>query len=356
MNTTIEKPKSKKISFHFHPFEIEKKSHAVEKEENGKKRRYLKGISSGLKTDGDGERMTAKAIQGFMDQANSGDILLFAGKHDVDFTNDIGILSEAKILPDGDWFTLYRLYDKFDNVGAVKLEKSETLWRQINGIAPYKKPIQKGFSIEGRIPEAEGIKLIDEMGGRVIDKIELDGVVVVNRPSYFDGIVNAVYKALELDHPKKVQKEISSFLSSKIQSEEKKLSFLDKKFKLLDALESQIEKIMSEKDIDKINQLEILFDEFKRLMIGLLTEFSESFNDTENTLIQMEIEEKPEKNNTKKNVKKEQKKASKSLPKYRESKKIMLMKDLSNKIKALEKLRGKNNGFKSRRKNTVSRY
>ena len=44
----------------------------------GKKRRYLKGCSSGMKVDGHGERMTKNCIKNMQEQAKSGNILLYA--------------------------------------------------------------------------------------------------------------------------------------------------------------------------------------------------------------------------------------------------------------------------------------
>jgi len=71
------KPDSKKnkISFHFSPCDTD---FTVEKSLNGskQKKRFLRGISSGIKLDGHGERMTQKAIDGFMEQAKKNEILL----------------------------------------------------------------------------------------------------------------------------------------------------------------------------------------------------------------------------------------------------------------------------------------
>ena len=98
-----------KITFHFHPYEVKKgdfSKYAVEKQDDeGRKRRYVCGIASGTQVDGHGERMTEKCIKSFMEQANSGDILLYPDPHGIKSTDDIGILKKANILGDGDWYT-----------------------------------------------------------------------------------------------------------------------------------------------------------------------------------------------------------------------------------------------------------
>ena len=204
---------SNKIAFHFHPFEYDSKSHVIEKSIDGVKKRYLKGVSSGIKIDGHGERMTEKCIKSFMDQANSGDVLLYPDIHGIKQSEDIGILTKASVSPIGDWETEYKLYDESDGVGQNKLEVIDTIWKQLNGIAPYSKPLQKGFSIEGFIPDA-GVQM-SQTGKRVIDNVELDGVVLVPRPAYQDSVANAVYKALGELPPwqvNKVQKNLNNKL------------------------------------------------------------------------------------------------------------------------------------------------
>ena len=139
--------------------------------------------------------MTENAVNSFMGQANSGNVLLYEGQHGVNYIDDIGKLTSADIIKGGDWFTEFRLYDDLDKMGGVTLEKADKLWQQVNGFPPYNHPIQKGFSIEGEIPDG-GIVSMDTTGKRVIDDVLLDGVVVVPRPAYKDSIASAVYKAL----------------------------------------------------------------------------------------------------------------------------------------------------------------
>lgn len=266
------------ISFHFHPYNFETKQHAVEKSDSsGTKRRYVAGISSGLKLDQHQERMTEKCIKSFMDQANSGDVLLYPDIHGIKASEDIGILSKAELTPGHDWFTEYRLYDKADDVGTNKLEKIDTLWKQINGLPPYSKPRQKGFSIEGYIPESGMLSYESDatgnIGKRVIDDVQLDGVLLVNRPAYKDSIATAVYKALGEMMPEKamkVRKNIQTALREKVNQEELRDKYYKSKWDLQDAMESEIERIMKSEDPSKREKLDILFQEYQDMMIELI--------------------------------------------------------------------------------------
>lgn len=269
-----------KIAFHFHPNEWTDDKHFVEKALPGQgKRRYLIGVSSGLKMDGHGERMTPECIDGFMEQANSGDVLLYAGKHDVDFTDDVGILTKAEILPTGDWYTEYRLFDEADNVGPYTLEKSDTLWRQMSGLPPYKKKKEKGFSIEGHIPE-NGIEAIGPDDRRVIRKVNLDGVVVVPRPSYQDSIAHAVYKALDAAPPWVLDKTRETFhdsISSMIMKADMENDYYSSRYKIDDALENVVKEIMISDKGGKSDRLHTAFKEYSAIMVDTIMKSADIF-------------------------------------------------------------------------------
>lgn len=273
---------SNKIKINFHPFGFDKRTHAVTKSENGKERRYLIGVSSGTKVDGMGERMTKECIKDFQAQAESGDILLYPDVHGIRGTDDIGILTKAEILPDDDWQTTYRLYDEQDGVDKASVEKANKLWKQVNGLPPYKKPQQRGFSIEGIIPEPDGIIKVDSTGKRVINKIILDGVVVVPRPAYTDSVAHAVYKALGENPPWKVRKGLKETLDAKLQDAQDRSDYYEKKYLTQDALWTQVELIMRSESSDKESELKVLFDEFSSLMIGLIIEYQSAFNEEAN--------------------------------------------------------------------------
>jgi len=248
---------------------------AVEKDEGEIKKRYLQGIASGLKTDAHDERMTTKAIKSFMEQGNSGEILLYPDVHGIQATNDIGRLIKAEILKDGpnvgDWFTKFELYDGSEGAQEYQIQKADVMWNQINGLNPYKRKSQKGFSIEGWIPD-EGIVEMEELGGRrVIDKVELDGVVIVPRPAYEDSIAHAVFKALGEKSPWQIQKDLINKLKEKINKDETENKYFRSKWEVNDALEESIEEIMTKSEIDdKGKSLGSLFDEYKNIMLDLI--------------------------------------------------------------------------------------
>lgn len=268
---TVEKD-LQKIAFHFHPYNFEDSEHAIEKtDKDGVKHKYLKGVASGLKVDQQGERMTESCIRSFMEQANKGDILLYPDIHGIRHTEDIGIMTQAAVQPNGDWLTEYRLYDASDQVDTKSVETADKLWRQLKGVAPYNWPRNRGFSIEGFIPD-EGIIELDASGRRVIDKVLLDGVVVVPRPAYEDSIAHAVYKALGETPPWLNKQSIQGRLKEKLVDEEMKDAFFRKRWQIQDAMETLIKEAMEsdEEDEGKKGRLELVFDEFKGLMVDLL--------------------------------------------------------------------------------------
>jgi hypothetical protein len=271
----IEQSENRRIKIFFSPYGFEAKTHAVEKDMNGKKRRYLKGVSSGVHVDGHGEMMTPNCIKSFQSQAESGDILLYEGLHGVNFIDDIGRLEKSEILPNGDWLTEYRLYDDGDGMGQTTTEKADKLWKQVNGLPPYKYPRQKGFSIEGEIPKT-GVVQMNESGKRVMDDVKLDGVVVVPRPAYLSSVAQAVYKALGINPPYLIRKNLTVSLKDIVDESEKKEIYFKRKWQIEEALECEVKEIMlSGEQIDE--RLNMLFDEYRNLMIDLILSSAEMF-------------------------------------------------------------------------------
>lgn len=275
------------IPFHLHPYNFEEGMHAVEKEDsNGIKRRYLMGFSSGMKFDGHGERMTKECIDNMQQQALNGSILLYDGQHGVTHTYDLGKLVNSTITPTGEWLTEYRLYDESDGFdpGSLTLERADKLWKQVNGLPPYvdeegkPKPLQKGFSVEGYIPDG-GIVSMSETGQRVISRVDLDGVLVTPRPSYQDSVITAVYKALdELTPQKKISftESIRGKFINKIEDENRKQSYYSQRFKLEDALNESIEEIVN-RGIQVKDKLELLLREYSTMLIELIVSHSGVF-------------------------------------------------------------------------------
>lgn len=270
----------KRISFLYYPDGIEDHNHIFEKSEGEIKRRYLKGISSGIQVDGHGERITQKCVKSFHEQANRGDILLYADRHGVAYSDDIGILTKSEVTPLGDWITEFRLYDQADGVGANTLETSEKVWRQMNGLPPYKTPKQKGFSIEGYIPDS-GILSMSQDGKRTIDEVTLDGCVLVPRPAYKTSVAQALYKALDEVHPNDVAKFVGNSFKRIIATEEVQNTYYRKRYQYQDALEEQIEKVMlNDGMIDKREILDSLLSEYSQAMIDLIMNSISVFDKT----------------------------------------------------------------------------
>jgi len=287
--TTLEE-KRIRIPFHIHPYKFEQGLHAVEKADTsngGVKRRYLVGITSGMKIDGHGERMTKACIDYMQEQAKSGSILLYEGQHGVTFTEDIGKLVDSEVTPTGEWITTYRLYDALDGFpeGSDKLNRADTLWKQVNGFPPYvdektgaPRPLQKGFSIEGYIPD-NGILSVSETGQRVINRVLIDGSLVTPRPAYTDSVITAVYKALDELQPDRrnyVSDNIRGKFLRKIETEKQKDSYYQQRFKLEEALNDAIDEIMVN-GVQSIDRLNILFDEYKAVVIPLIMQHGAIF-------------------------------------------------------------------------------
>jgi len=271
------------ISFRFQPFGFEHGNHAVEKDEGGRKRRYLTGISSGIRKDLHGEHMTEACIKSFHEQAESGDILLYEGQHGVNFIDDLGLLAHSEITPTGDWYTEFRLYDELDGIGPVKLERADDLWKQTKGLPPYKKAKQKGFSIEGEIPD-NGILTMDGTGKRVMNAVQLDGVVVVPRPAYKDSVATSVYKALGIVPPEvaeKIHKDLSQRLHEKLDQAEMSNSFYQKKYMIEDELDQAIHELVSnDRHGTSKEKLQILYQEYSDLMVNLILQNEGIFKNT----------------------------------------------------------------------------
>jgi hypothetical protein len=281
----------KKITFGFHPYDIANKNHCIEKADiTGEKRRYLTGISSGVKIDAHNEKMTEKCIKSMMEQANSGMVLLYPDVHGIRASEDIGKITTAKILEDGDWYTEYQLYDESDGIGAVKAEKINTIWAQSLGLPPYDRPLQKGFSIEGYIPDdailSAEVDNYGNMRNRIIDDVKLDGVCLVPKQAYKPAIATAIYKALGEITPyraDKIRKDIKGELKQILDSEKIENEYFKRRWDLMDALDRSIEKIMTSNTPDKTNQLDIIFDEYKTIMVPLIIQSESVFTKTENS-------------------------------------------------------------------------
>lgn len=268
-----------RFSFDFRQKKLDSGLLGVEKAEgDGPKHRYLEGIASGTFVDGHGERMTENCMKSFMRQAQSGTILLYSGRHGVDFADDIGKLVDAQITGDGEWWCSFRLYDESDGMGPSTLEKADKVWRQAMGLPPYEKAKVRGFSIEGDVPDG-GIKTVDESGKRVMDDVILDGVVLVDRPAYQASVAYGVYKALGYtpsEMPWNVRKDLRSSLEAKVNAASAKEDYWQKYYQLQDALDSEVKRIMAG-SVDTRTKLEELFREFSALSVDLILSYPQLY-------------------------------------------------------------------------------
>lgn len=270
----------KAIKFNFHPYDFDNKGHVISKaDETGEKRRYLKGIASGTKWDAHDERMTKDCIKSFHNQATSGQILLYADVHGIKATEAIGVLEKSEVSNTGDWIIKVRLWDEIDKEDGLPqpvIDKAQTAWMMANGQPPFKKSAQFGFSIEGIIPE-DGVLKEGPLGRRVLNKIDLDGVVLVPRPAYKDSVAHAIYKALGEPTYWKSKLTLSKALQEQLNENEEKQNYFNERWDLDNALDTLVDKIMCDPNVDKREQLEIVLDEYKVLLIQTLIKHQDAF-------------------------------------------------------------------------------
>ena len=163
------------------------------------------------------------------------------------------------------------------NTGVGTLSKIDKLWKQVNGLKPYTSRKQKGFSIEGFVPDEKDILYTSANGKRIINNITLQGVIVTPNPAYTCSVAGAFYKALGDTLPQASAKITSSFLTV-ISDGEIQNAYYRKRYIYQDALEQVIEDVMNHPEIrDKKVELNRIFDEFKNSMIELITQSASVF-------------------------------------------------------------------------------
>ena len=282
------KSSNTRISFQFAPDISQSGNNAVEKADSqGRKRRFLEGASSGIKVDGHGERMTSKAIESFQRQAQSGDLLLYPAIHGIKFNKDIGILVDSKILENGDWWTSYRMYDDFDtNIGRANIDDAKTCWAQIVGLPPYSKPKERGFSIEGHVPEDAIIsKKIDGQGNyyhRVIDDVVLEGVVLVSVPAYGPSMARSVYKALGELLPiakQSIEQKVFKSITEIINENELEEKYYSTRFKIEDALEKSLKAVLRINDGRERDRISSVMKGYSDAITNLILDNTRIFRD-----------------------------------------------------------------------------
>lgn len=234
--------------------------YAIEKAAGDKIHRYLCGISSGIKIDGHGDRMSEACVRDFMEQLKVKDVPLYVN-HGRDYTRDIGLLEKAELTENNDWYTEYRLYDDTDNVPEQDKQEALKVWLQANGLPPYKRKRQFGFSIEGVIPNG-GYEATAT--GKIINKVDLDpGVSLVSKPAYSSSVATAIEKSL------KTQKDV---ILDILQEREKIQDYFDEKWKLETAFQEAADEILNSdaSPEEKTQSLTELFDSLKAKLIPVL--------------------------------------------------------------------------------------
>jgi len=271
----------KPIKIHMMPYRPETGGYAIEKDIDGKKSRYLCGVASGPKEDAHGERVTPNCIKSLVDQAHSGDVLLYGDVHGIRESEDIGILTDFSVTPNNEWYVEFRLYDASDKVGPSTIETADKLWKQVNGLPPYHKARKKGFSIEGYIPEDRVLMDAKERYG-TIDDMVLEGVVVVPQPAYQDSVIHAVYKSLGETPPWTIRKGIKDRLEKSMSSKNSTDAYDREKWQIEATRDEMVDEAMKADATE--DDLRVIFDEYRDLMIPLIinskTLFSESVQES----------------------------------------------------------------------------
>jgi hypothetical protein len=261
-----------RLRINYHPYEFKSGKHAIEKsDETGEKRRYLLAIASGPKWDAHEERMSESCIKSFHEQATTGQVLVYSDVHGIKFSEPIGPIVKSWIDKSDNWMVEVRLWDQIDlqdGIAKNLVEKANMVWMMSKGIKPFK-PKQLGFSIEGIIPE-DGVLKDETLDRRILNKIDLDGVVLVPRPAYYDSVAHAVSKALGEPTFYQSQKSIRKTLQDAMDEGEKKKSYWDERWALDRAFDDEIDRIMETPNIDKRQQLEILTNEHTTALINIL--------------------------------------------------------------------------------------
>jgi hypothetical protein len=157
--------------------------------------------------------MSGTCIRSIIRQSREKDVLLFPDEHGIRESEDIGILHNLKQLPNGDVYVEFRLYDDTDGVDAHSIDVANKLWAQTNGLPPYTRPREKGFSIEGYIPEdRQDLEEKRDTEG-IIDDMKVEGFVVVPEPAYEQSVIKTVEKSKRITKENGIAKKVKKALT-----------------------------------------------------------------------------------------------------------------------------------------------
>jgi hypothetical protein len=199
--------------------------------------RYIGAVASGLKTDGQGERMTPQAIDYFREQARTSDLKIVP-EHKQGPFNDMAIVVHEELLPNGDWYLGARMYDESDlkspGVTQINVDYANKGWAQLNGEPPYSKNNRFGLSVEGLADTREDTMSDDIL----IEKFVLKGGVIsfVPIPAYGASVVEAFKEAIkEADVKRKEdprQLKFKDLFSERVQATDRSRQFYDRQLAL----------------------------------------------------------------------------------------------------------------------------
>jgi hypothetical protein len=226
------------------------------------KNKYLVGITSGMSTDYHGDRMSKEAIEDMASQALDKDITLYAN-HNKDYNRAIGIMTKAEVTQNGELYCEYRLWNDEDGVPQQEYEDAQHIWKMINGIKPYTKKRQFGFSIEGYIRDNDIEKTAS---GKLIKKVDLDpGVSLVTKPAYNYSVASAIMKSIDAN---KTQKGI---LDTTIDQSKQISTFYEDRWEIEDAKGTAERAVIEAEKTPQEKQalLEEIYEDYKMKMLAL---------------------------------------------------------------------------------------
>lgn len=156
----------------------------LKKDEQGRERRYVVGVSSGPVYDAHGERMMEECIKGFNEQVQENTILFVHPHTDDLISNSIGKIFECSINDKGEWVTVMRCWDQYDaDVDPRNVARADTFWLMTRGEGPYNKPTRiSEFSVQGIVYPEDIIQ--EDQEHRAIKWLELDAVAAVTKGAY----------------------------------------------------------------------------------------------------------------------------------------------------------------------------
>jgi hypothetical protein len=218
----------------------------------------IRGVASGTKIDGDGERMAKSIIQMFQDAISNGTtnhlgqwtlIPLVSthvtnGRGETEWNNVLGYVTKAEI--DDNWDLWIEAELDADNADAMLLYKKLTRPPEVG------KPVQLGLSIGGRVTNA-GTEVDKETGRPVYTYrgATLKHVMVTSAPAY-TGYLAALSKSLRGESFNKENLDMDNAENNQVNAEEAVVAVEEQDVEktIEDTVEEQVEEVVkTESDV-----------------------------------------------------------------------------------------------------------